>query len=129
MENAGIAQLVEPFVANEVVAGSNPYMLGLLRTEGTMPIIYTNDKCPICDSRTEYNLTLRFYRCQNGHSLPRKTFEELTMAKLNRKKTPKDVKENLTEETKTKFRVIIGEKIVQFAQKIARGFTIRDLRG
>lgn len=50
------------------------------------------------------------------------------MAKLNRKKTPEDVKKNLTDETKGKFRVIIGEKIVQFAEKLVRGFTIRDLR-
>jgi len=50
------------------------------------------------------------------------------MAKLNRKKTPLDVKKNLTNETKSKFRVIIGEKLVTFAEKIIRGFTIRDLR-
>lgn len=50
------------------------------------------------------------------------------MAKLNRKKTSQDVKTNLTAETKSKFRVIIGEKMVKFAEKIIRGFTIRDLR-
>ena len=50
------------------------------------------------------------------------------MAKLNRKKTPQDVKENLTDETKKKFRVIVGEKIVQFAERITRRFTIRDMR-
>jgi len=59
-------------------------------------------------------------------------FDELQegtlMAKLNRKKTPLDVKKNLTNETKSKFRVIIGEKLVTFAEKIIRGFTIRDLR-
>jgi precorrin-6B methylase 1 len=51
------------------------------------------------------------------------------MAKLNRKKTPQDVKKNLTDETRSKFRVIIGEKLVTFAEKLARKFTIRDLRG
>ncbi len=55
-------------------------------------------------------------------------FKGLNMAKLNRKKTPQDVKKNLTDETKSKFRVIIGEKLVTFAEKIIRGFTIRDLR-
>lgn len=50
------------------------------------------------------------------------------MAKLNRKKTPQDVKKNLTDETRSKFRVIIGDKVVQFTEKIIRGFTIKDLR-
>jgi hypothetical protein len=51
------------------------------------------------------------------------------MAKLNRKKTPQDVKINLQPDTLKKYRVIIGEKVVQFANKIIRRFTIRDLRG
>jgi len=50
------------------------------------------------------------------------------MSKLNRIKKPNDVKINLTNETKSKFRVIIGEKIVTFAEKIIRRFTIKDLR-
>lgn len=50
------------------------------------------------------------------------------MAKLNKKKTPKDSLQNLQEETKDLYRIREVDGKLVISQKLPKKFTIRDLR-